>query len=663
MFVASRKRVGVGSLLCGAILALSSVCLADMVQGPFTFKNETGFKASDLHVDFSGTGGSLSNVNVTSMPAPATSAASLSRVNLDWNNPVISHGQSVSFTVESAFTPINPESLVWTRAGSDLVFWPINDTPKVAQNYGNFPSGGLHVGLDIPAPKDAPVRAAAASTIVAVSGNFVMTSDGTNLYNYVHVKKTKGDHGNDFTPADRGTTLTAGQSFAFVTGTGNPDGGSFDHTHFEFLPNRGTDALIKNADGSFKGSNVIFNDSRPFSVNPLFQFFPEKDPNGKAPTIGPIFYQPKGGNVAGYVEFGQPPDRPGVRKGTFINGQVDLIQEIRDNQGSEPFAGKRMDPIDNTVEIYNGVMSNPFKVSYQVAGQGVVARHDIAERQLITYNGRFGVQNPIVVGQEVHDARRDTTTANTEHRNFMYILTNTDGTNPKKDNVWNTIAKAGGGGSADGTGRPAAPNNAEGLFPDGIYEVRGFGFDIANNGDPANKTSVPYMVRLNNWKQTAVPTKGGPTPPDVKRADDRFQKDGPEVSFAEFLEAFNLDEDVFGTGDNYMEGLSYPWFIFSHRQLGWEQDDPFSNPLVFGFTQISDSIGHIPDTFLTHASFLGLGDFDLIFDYDFNGLFSWTLDGLGAFQVASASVPESPALVLVSIGAFGLFAYCWRRST
>lgn len=642
-------------------LSVYSVSAGAVVMGPFTFDNNTGFVANDLHTIFSGTGGTLTDPIVTQQPAGAptpTATASGNQVDLNWTVPAIGQGQSVSFTVNSQFSPINPESVVWTRNGNPLIYAPFNAAPTVAQNYGNFPDYGggnhLHAGLDITGAADTPVRAMVNSVIVAVDGNYVIASDGTNLYTYAHVKKTTGAHGNDFTAADIGTVLTAGKNFAFVIGAANDGGGSFDHVHVEYAPNRGTDALIKKADGNYKSAADIYAVLSPYRVNPLLALFPDKDPGGNKPIIGPIFYRPEGDNVGGFKEFGQAPANKNVRKGTFINGKADLIEEIRDNQGAEPFTGNRQDPIDNTIQIYNGVMSNPYKVSYEVKGQGVVAGHDIAERTLIIYNDRYGTQDPQVTGENVHDLRRNTTTAGTSPRNYAYVLTNTDGTRPENDNVWNTRAKAGGGGSPDGTGRANAANNAEGLFPDGVYRVQGNGYDIGNDGNPANKTFVPYDVRINNWKQTAVPGHGNGVS-NIQRADDVFSKDGAETTISPILSTFHVDidlgigEDIFLTGDNYLSGKSYNWYLFDHKKA-WEEGDLFSGFLLAGVTAIADVTGFIDDSFITDSLSLfnlrGLGLYDLVIDYDFNNVFSWTLDGVGGFTL----VPEPATLMLVLLG-------------
>ncbi len=662
-----RSRTGRGfrnlGLAAAATMLVAKWSEAASMEGPFTFTNNTGFKADQFNSVFTGTGGTLGNINVTATPQPVTfsSVGAGNEVILGWTAPdLVNTGQSVTFTVESDFSGIALNSSYWSKNGAPItIFWPFAATPNTAQNYGNVPHNApqqLHSSLDIAAAVDTPIRAMVSGTITAVSGNYVSVSDGANVYNYAHVKKVSGGTTLGFTAADIGTAVTAGQNFAFVLGSANPGGGSFDHLDLEFIPGKGTDAFLKVPDpmnpGMYLGYKTAAQQAAitdPARVNPLkYLPLPERDPGGKTPTVGPIFFQPRGDNVAGYVEYGQKPTTPGVRAGTFVNGQLDLIQEIRDDQGSEPFVGTRNDPIDSTITVYNGLMANPYKVSYQVMGQGVVAGKNINERTLVQFDGPWGPQNTTTFAEETYDPRRNTTTVGTNPRNYSYVLTNTDGTDPKKANVWNTMAKAGGVAGADGTGRPDALHNADAKFPDGVYEVRGFGFDLKDDGTAGNKTSIPYEVRVNNWKQTAVPTDGGSVSNPV-RADDAFDKDGIESSDPEFLHTYDLADEIFGSGDNYQTGSVYTWYIFAHR-ASWFGEDSLASPLASGLLSAADAAGFVADTFLTNAAALGVGEYDLIFDYDADTEYSWTLDGLGAFAVVPEPSAVSLLLFTTSIG-------------
>jgi len=549
--------------------------------------------------------------------------------------------------------------------------WPVALTPSVIGDFGVTEFNHTHGAVDIAAPKGTGVKAVVAHKIVAVTGTQVYASDGTNLYEYSHITKGHGATGRrpePFTDADVGKDLAAGEQFAVVLGADFRRGGSFDHVHFEYIPGFGADAQIKNQDGKFKTFSEIIKLADDARVNPLLRLFTQKDPKASVgddkPEIGPIFWRPRTDQVGGFKEFGNQQDKPDVRKGTFINGFVTVAQQITDDQGGcLPTCDHTIDDkFDPTIKINAITVSAPFQVSYQVQGTGVVAGKDIAERVLVTFDQTYQVHES--QQKIVYDRRRDVDPGGSHPpTNHFFNLTSTDGNSPNVANSWYTRAKAG-QGQADGTGAPAALNNAEGKFPDGIYDVDGFGFDIGANGSPANKTSITYKTRVNNWEQTAVPTKGDGNS-DVKRARDKFEKDGSEVKPSPLRRTFrvNLDtltgDDIFGVGDNYLEGSIYEWFIFDHRSL-WFQDDPLQNFLLTGTTRPADATGFIDDTFLVNALPLyqlhGPGPYDLVFDYDKDRVFSWTLDGVSAFAINAEDVPEPSLLLLLGVSITGVAA-------
>lgn len=652
---------------CFAFIIVPQAVFATEIVGPFNFTNDTGITATDLHVVFAGTGGTLAPpVTITqappAAPAPATSAAG-NQVDLDWQQPAVAHGQSVAFTVGSGFSPIEPADTWWTEYGNNIsgtaAIWPVAIKPAVTSNFGSVQSDSMHSALDIPAAQDTPVRAVVDSTIVAVSGNYIIASDGTDLYAYAHIYKTVGANPQRFTQADVGTALVRGTDFAFVGGAARPSGGSFDHLHFEHAPGVGADASIKNPDGSYKSAAGIVAISDPARKNPLF-LYDVKDPDatdGKnAPEIGPIFWQPKANNVAGFTEYGNQQTSPSVRRGTFVNGSLDLIQQITDDQGDiQPAGGNTSkDAIDNTINVVNEIISNPYKVSYEVKGTGVVAGKNIAERTLVEFNSTHAVheaQRPTV-----YDSRRslDVPGAHPAY-NYAYVLTNTDGAAPNAANAWNTMAKTGAGGQADGTGAADTANNAQAKFPDGIYEVHGYGYDIGAGDAAANKTSISYETRVNNWKQTAIPGHGAGVS-NIQRADDVFKKDGPEKTTSVIIDQFNFNaetgysEPIYVTGDAYLADVAYNWYLFDHR-LNWEQDDLLTNYLLSGVTELSDATGFIDESFITDSLSLydlaGFGVFDIVIDYDADMVFSWTLDGVGGFDLIPT--PNTLALMLIAL--------------
>ena len=674
-------------LVSAITLVFTAAALADVDYTTFIYTNHSGVKVSDLEVSYIlQPGGSLLNPTVSQQPAGAPTPLLTvvgDEVHIDWQGPAIDNGQTVSLTIQCERSLLDTQFVWWTEYGNvvsgplgNRPLWPVASKPAIIGNFGTVEDSSLHGGLDIAEAVNQPVRAMMDLTIVGVPivdvnkphlGNYIYLSDGTNLYAIAHIKETLAAHWNDFDPqpyvpggeGDVGRTILRGDIIGYVTGRANPGGGTFDHIHLECSPDCGT---IKNPDGTYMTLDDIWDLARPKRSNPLTAtydggtLFMLKDPsasdNQSAPEIGPIFWRPvENDHVGGFTEFGNAKTATGVRRGTFVNGHVDIIQQITDDQGAAlPTADHtRQDTKDTTIPINEIVVSDPYKVSYKVTGTGVVAGHDIAERTLVEFNQAASVYNDATVAviyDIIFDIGPDAKTRNVEPPasppdlpethplyNHCYILTNTNGAAPTAANSWNTMAKANPGNQADGTGAQVAQNNAEAMFPDGIYEVEGFGYDVGGGlvSFPANKTSTTYLVRVNNWQQTAVPGSLDNSPP--ARATETFSKDGQERSVAHVFLSYGDNSDVFAQGKNYLGGQSYDAYVTHHKPNGWKEGDPYMSG-DFRRTVPADGNGEIPWLKIVNTEDLGgVGKYDLTFDYDDNAAFSWTLDGLGAFEV------------------------------
>ena len=106
-----------------------------------------------------------------------------------------------------------------------------------------------------------------------------------------------------------------------------------------------------------------------------------------------------------------------------------------------------------------------------------------------------------------------------------------------------------------------------------------------------------------------MPTKGDGAS-NIRRADDRFLKDGPEQSMSELLRSYTarvdlgISDDIYLVGDNYLDGRVYDWYLFDYKGL-WTEGDPFTAPLLRGKTNPADATGFIDDTLLTDAGRAG----------------------------------------------------------
>jgi hypothetical protein len=91
----------------------------------FSFTNTTGVTVSDFEGEWSGTGGSLDNLNILHNGGPGmvnseASSASGSKVTIVWNVPYLADGNTVSFSFESLFGQIHLETASWTRTALGL---------------------------------------------------------------------------------------------------------------------------------------------------------------------------------------------------------------------------------------------------------------------------------------------------------------------------------------------------------------------------------------------------------------------------------------------------------------------------------------------------------------------------------------------------------------
>jgi len=498
--------------------------------------------------------------------------------------------------------------------------WPVVDAEaKTCGNFGSLEAGDLHAGVDIPGERKVTrVRAAVAGTIHDVFTDSGDVSDiwvrdaAGNEYIYAHIQPLPGHS------LVVGQALVEGEEFAVVRRDGTARSGSFGHLHFSYTP----------------AVDVPDNHS-----DPLKYLLSPKDPGGAAPTIGPVFYVPAGDNVAGFVEFGQDVTEVARQPGMFVNGRLDIVQEITDNQGfrvTDPgdTDGTRRDPVVLYTRVTNAIVSSPAKVSYEIRGLGIVAGCDVPERTLVAFGQPKDVYTPNT--DVIYDRRRDTLVMNHPDYNYSFLLTNTTGAVPDAAHCWNTMAREGTAAANDGTGALNARSNAEAMFPDGPYEVHGYGFDLDASGNFANKTSLPYQVLVNNWKQTAVPALE-PTGPDAyapQRADDTFEPGVAQTVIPGATRRYRNGQDIYGTGDGYLAGRTYRWYICEHPVGGWSQGDSLTGREIESGLLASTADGHVTTTHLLNGGELTAGRYDLVYDYDYDDKFSWTLDGLGSFIVS-----------------------------
>lgn len=104
-----------------------------------------------------------------------------------------------------------------------------------------------------------------------------------------------------------------------------------------------------------------------------------------------------------------------------------------------------------------------------------------------------------------------------------------------------------------------------------------------------------------------------------------------------------MGDTVFAKGGQFIDFKDYNAYVLPYKAIWTQGDDIFSGALAFAGIS-STGLGQIFGQQLW-ASASQLGQYNILIDYDHDGKFSWTLDGLGSFTV----VPEPGTLALLVV--------------
>jgi hypothetical protein len=550
--------------------------------------------------------------------------------------------------------------------GGIAVTWPLaNASHQLMQGFADGSANSalkIHEGLDIFATGTLSTVAARSGKVVEVNtppvGNptqgyvtvEVDTGGGNKEYDlYIHVN-TIGVAVNDVVP--EGKVLAT--QIAQFDGTGTSD-----HLHF---------SVMRNTVGSATTNSAF----EKLWLNPLARFTKaaDRDPLQKTPGL---FDSNGDGRTVILTPSGQttPPGNFQDKTTNAVQGDIDIIADVRDQ-------------MNNTFRQ----ASAPNKVGYHVKGlfnQGVTS-HSVRTAAdpyiLATFDDNWFNDRPFFNNKFTTVYADDGTSALPTDAAFdqllripktnnntlfpftkQYTVTNTKGNDGRVANVdtgqyWNTNAKdisarSDTNAAANFAGDPDATKNAEARFKDGDYEVHIISADLVNTAD-----SISGKYRLDNWGQTALPGHGGAAPPapagtpplyDISNTSFLITDLLPEV--ANVNDIFNLGDHVGASGTQYYPDLLMQAYIFPH-QTEWFNGDLLIGSVADQFV-LSDSNGQVAltDTWVASQT----GTFDLIIDYDRDGKFSATLDGLGGFEV----VPE-PAIASM-LAAAGLLLGLRRK--
>ena len=566
-------------------------------------------------------------------------------VNVDRDIDLINGGKVAIGGIQLTLTNVHPTN-VWAFSGlsvgldaDDMAFtgpwWPVrnaNDTPnhQMLQGFADgSPNSSLkfHEGIDILASGNG-----GETVVVARTGEIVKNededTDPTKENGLITIKVTVGtgvEYDSYLHISDRidpngagkiGKTVTAGKTLGKISNTAGFAQGS-RHLHFD---------VAKQAN---PGEQDFLNPFLRFTENA------DRDPLQKTPQLQET-NEDKPEMTLIVAQSGQTAKIP---KQT-IKGDVDLIADVRD-------------PMHDTLLS----ASSPHKVGYWVKGlfdQGVVAHGVKTAAQpyiLSKFDDNWFPDKPFSNGKfplVYDDSRRVAPNPTIFPFDQNFIVTNTKGEDGRVDNVvdqyWNTNAEDDNQADTvayanyskkDNTPLPDTTLNAKARFKDGEYEVHIIMQDLVNPqvDAPAGK------LRLDNFTQTAGAMKGGGKPAPKVPVQPLYGNNTtpyvpnfmPEVSIAKIDTNFFLGDPVGIFGDQYYPDLLMPAYIFPHKTAGWNEYDPFTGYIKQIFVQ-SDGNGTVPLTEAwTAADKSGL--YDVIIDYDRNGLFTWTMDGLDGFKV------------------------------
>lgn len=502
------------------------------------------------------------------------------------------------------------------------ITWPVPGTHEMQNGFaGGTPNNAFkfHEGIDIRADGTGGQEVVVARKgkvyfidRTAQGGMVTIKVDGIDEWDtYIHVTFEAG--------LAKGDDVDVGERLGTVSTTFHPSGGR--HLHLDIV-----DEAPDPVTGIVEESSF---------VNPFLRFEAanDRDPLGNTPLLRDTNGDDK------KLLITQSGDPAAVFAKQPIKGDVDIIADA-------------VDPMSTDL----GFVANPHIIGYWIEPRfwlmhGVKnfgAPYLLAKFDDNWFDGTTAQKTSDKFG-EVYDTTRPADIGTFPFQRLdHFIVSNTKGEDGAIGNVdgsqyWNTNAKDDSSSStvahANFAGKPDATKNAEARFFDGELNIHVVLGDVVNT----NENLKAGKVRLDNFIQTAVPGHGGiPSPGGAPIM--LYEPDTtpyvpdlvPEPVIADVSEKYLLNEVVGVSGEEYYPDFAMTAYVVHHRPEGWMEDDSLTSGLVAQVVVQSDSNGSVP---LTEAWLADLpGKYDIIIDYDNDGLFSWTLDGVGGFHVNSPPV-------------------------
>jgi len=365
----------------------------------------------------------------------------------------------------------------------------------------------------------------------------------------------------------------------------------------------------------------------------------------KAPTIptdGFKMYPNQTENV--YFETVIPNTNLGVP------GKDQTLVGLRAPLAGNPGAANRSE-IDVAVSAYDEINDSPYRLGLYRMGYWIdgftylpdsadVQQHttfrfwDVAPKQF----QEGGAKNLIYKDDTKANSAGDWTSGETTGKGtFWHIVTNTTDTstegNPnssglKADEAWKTVG--------------GATNNAKARSPDGEYNIVSYAHDLK-----LNAASDFTRVRVDNFEQLAG-VRSDVTPEFMDSPTYKLPSESAAISPYEF----EIGEDIYTRATELLADQMINAYLFDHNEW-WSEGDLLTGYLATA-TFATDSNGQTDWGYIWTTD--RTGTFDIIFDYDLDSVFSYTMDPLIAFNV----VPEPSSIALFAIG---LLSLCTLRRT
>lgn len=247
-------------------------------------------------------------------------------------------------------------------------------------------------------------------------------------------------------------------------------------------------------------------------------------------------------------------------------------------------------------------------------------------------NQTNGAKNLIYKDDTKADSAGNWTAGDTTGKGtFWHIVTNTtdksaegdpDSSGLKADEAWKTVS--------------GSSNNAKARSPDGEYNIVSYAHDLKLNAD-----SDFSRVRVDNFEQLA-----GVKTDDTLEFMESPAYVLPAESAAESPYTYQVGDDIHTRAIEILADQIITAYVFDHNDW-WREGDPLTGFLA-SLTFLPDSNGQTDWGNIWTADRIGV--FDIIFDYDSDGVFSYTLDPLIAFKVPE---PSALALLVIALLAMG----------